>query len=208
MMSIPIKISEPKSPTKREVIVAAARKLFLERGFGATSMEAITAEASISKRTLYHYFKNKESLFAAIMGDMCEIIGGSHPDEPIPDNEPEQILKFVGLHILHSVLEPEALGVFRVVLAENANFPELGQTFWDAGPEVMKDYLAGYLSELNKRGVLTVTDPDLAAFQFMGMIKWPYHMRLLFGAGIPPTEEVLITSLDQAVSIFVNGLKS
>lgn len=194
-------------PSKRELIVAAARKLFLEAGYGATSMDAIAAEAGVSKRTVYSHFKNKESLFAAIMGGMCQIIGGSNPDEPIPDERPEQILKTVGLHILHSVLEPEALDVFRVVLAENASFPELGKAFWNAGPEVMKDYLAGYLFELDRRNVLVVPDPDLAAFQFMGMIKWPCHIRLLFGAGVPPTEKELGAALDQAVSIFVNGLR-
>jgi len=201
------KNSTGASPTKRELIVAAARKLFLEAGFGATSMDAIAAQANVSKRTVYSHFRDKESLFAAIMGDMCRIIGGSSPDEPIPDEEPEKVLKAVGLHILHSVLEPEALDVFRVVLAENATFPELGKAFWDAGPEVMKNFLAGYLSELDRRGILSIPDVDLAAYQFMGMIKWPCHIRLLFGAGKPPTEKELAAALNQAVSTFVNGLK-
>ncbi|MDA1090348.1 MAG: TetR/AcrR family transcriptional regulator [Proteobacteria bacterium] len=195
------------SPSKRELIVAAARKLFLETGFGSTSMDAIASEAGVSKRTVYSHFQNKEQLFAAIMGDMCRIISGSNPDEPIPDEKPELVLKVIGLHILHSVLQHEALDVFRVVLAENATFPELGKAFWKAGPEVMKDYLAGYLSELDQRGVLSVPDPDMAAFQFMGMIKWPYHIRLLFGAGDLPTEAELEAALDQAVSVFVNGTK-
>jgi len=199
--------SKAPTPSKRELIVAAARKLFMETGFGSTSMDAIAAEAGVSKRTVYSHFENKETLFAAIMGDMCRIIGGADPDEPIPDENPEQVLKAVGLHILHSVMEPEALDVFRVVLAENATFPELGKAFWNAGPEVMKDYLAGYLTELNRRGVLSVPDPDMAAFQFMGMIKWPYHIRLLFGAGGLPTQDELEAALDQAVSVFVNGTK-
>ncbi|NQV83461.1 MAG: TetR/AcrR family transcriptional regulator [Rhodospirillales bacterium] len=193
--------------SKRELIVAAARKLFLETGFGSTSMDAIAAEAGVSKRTVYSHFENKETLFAAIMGDMCRIISGTNPDEPIPDEKPELVLKTVGMHILRSVMEPEALDVFRVVLAENATFPELGKAFWNAGPEVMKDYLAEYLSELDRRGILSVPDADLAAFQFMGMIKWPYHIRLLFGAADIPSEEELEMALDQAVSIFVNGVK-
>ncbi|NQU61270.1 MAG: helix-turn-helix transcriptional regulator, partial [Rhodospirillales bacterium] len=92
----------------------------METGFGSTSMDAIAAEAGVSKRTVYSHFENKETLFAAIMGDMCRIIGGSNPDEPIPDENPELVLNTVGLHILHSVMDPEALDVFRVVLAENA----------------------------------------------------------------------------------------
>ena len=200
------KLNAP-SPSKRELIVTAARKLFLEAGFGSTSMDAIAAEAGVSKRTVYSHFKNKESLFAAIMGDMCRIISGSNPDEPIPDEEPALVLKTIGQHILHSVMQPEALDVFRVVLAENATFPALGKAFWKAGPDLMKNYLAEYLTELDRRGVLSIPEPDMAAFQFMGMIKWPYHIRLLFGAADIPTKKELEAALDQAVSIFINGTK-
>jgi len=141
------------------------------------------------------------------MGDMCDLIGGTNPNEPIPADEPEQVLKRLGLHIIESVMEPEALDVFRVVLAESPVFPELGKTFWKAGPDVMKSFLVDYLVELDRRGVLLINKPELSAFQFMGMIKWPYHMRLLFGAGKPPTKGEIEESLDLAVSTFVNGLK-
>ena len=196
-----------KSSTKKELIVSAARKLFLEAGYGATSMDSIAAEAGVSKRTVYSHFKNKENLFAAIMGDMCDLISGTNPNEPIPANEPEQVLKQLGLHIIESVMEPEALDVFRVVLAESPVFPELGKAFWKAGPDVMKGFLVDYLVELDRRGILQINNPELSAFQFMGMIKWPYHMRLLFGAGKPPTKSEIEESLDLAVSTFVNGLK-
>jgi AcrR family transcriptional regulator len=196
-----------KSTTKRELVVSAARKLFLEAGYGATSMDKIAAEAGVSKRTVYSHFQNKENLFAAIMGDMCALISGDNPNEPIPVEAPEQILKHLGLHIMESVLEPEALDVFRVVLAESPIFPELGQAFWKAGPDVMKGFLVEYLLELDRRKVLKIKNAELSAFQFMGMIKWPYHMRVLFGAGNLPTRKEINESLDLAVSTFVNGLK-
>jgi AcrR family transcriptional regulator len=196
-----------KPATKREQVVAAARKLFLDAGYGATSMDAIAAEACVSKRTVYSHFQNKENLFAAIMGDMCNILSDSNPNEPSSSDNPEKVLKQVGLYIMQSVFKPEALDVFRVVLAESSAFPELGKAFWKAGPNVMKNYLAEYLRELDHQGVLKVKNPDLSAFQFMGMVKWPYHMRLLFGAGNSPTEGDIEESLDLAVLTFVNGLK-
>jgi len=196
-----------KSVTKKELVVTAARKLFLKAGYGATSMDKIADEAGVSKRTVYSHFQNKENLFAAIMGDMCDLISGDNPNAPIPAEEPEQILKYLGLHIMESVLEPEALDVFRVVLTESIIFPELGQAFWKAGPDVMKGFLVEYLIELDRRKVLKIQNAELSAFQFMGMIKWPYHMRVLFGAGNLPTKKEINESLDLAVSTFVNGLK-
>jgi len=195
------------SPSKRELIVAAARKLFLGTGFGSTSMDAIAAEAGVSKRTVYSHFQNKETLFAAIMRGMCQAMSGLNPEEPIPDAPPQQVLKSIGLHILHGVLDPEALDLFRVVLAESPTFPELGKAFWEAGPEVMKSFLSQYLSGLDRQGVLSVPDPDLAAFQFIGMVKWPHHTRLLFGAGNRPTAKKIDAALDQAIAIFLGGLK-
>lgn len=196
-----------KSSSKKELVVSAARKLFLEAGYGATSMDSIAAEAGVSKRTVYSHFKNKENLFAAIMGDICSILSGSNPNEPIPSGDPEHVLKHLGLHIITSVLEPEAQDVFRVVLAESPIFPELGKAFWQAGPEVMKSFIADYLIKLDQQGVLKIDNPELSAFQFMGMIKWPYHMRALFVAGKPPTKDEIEESVNLAVLTFVNGLK-
>ena len=41
------------SPPKRERVLAAATKLFLGEGYGATGMDAIAEEADVSKATVY-----------------------------------------------------------------------------------------------------------------------------------------------------------
>jgi AcrR family transcriptional regulator len=45
----------------RRLIVDAATKLFLERGYGVTTMEAIAAEAGVAVSTVYAIFKNKRA---------------------------------------------------------------------------------------------------------------------------------------------------
>lgn len=55
----------PGSPDTREVILAAARKLFAERGFDATTVRAIAGEAGVDPALVHHYFGNKEQLFLA-----------------------------------------------------------------------------------------------------------------------------------------------
>ncbi|MCH8112342.1 MAG: helix-turn-helix transcriptional regulator, partial [Proteobacteria bacterium] len=78
-------------PTKKELIIDAARTLFLKLGFGATSMDAIAAEAGVSKRTVYSHFQNKEALFAGIVISMCQELGGP-PSDPPPFGPPEEVL--------------------------------------------------------------------------------------------------------------------
>jgi len=51
--------------TTRELIVETALRLFRERGFEATTMRAIAAEAGVSVGNAYYYFSSKEQLVQA-----------------------------------------------------------------------------------------------------------------------------------------------
>ena len=199
---------EEAPPTKHELIVAAARKLFASEGFGTISMDAIAAEAGVSKRTVYSHFDNKESLFAEVMGDICRELGGPDLDSAPPVEPPEAILKAVGQMILDRILSPHGCAVLRTVLAESVQFPELGEVFWNEGPGRVTRYVSDYLAELGGRGGLLVPDPDLAALQFIGIVTGPYLLPRLLGVAAAPSEAELDRALEQAVSAFLNGLRA
>lgn len=57
---------------KKELILQTGRRLFIERGIGATSMDDIAEAAPVSKMTLYNYFGSKEGLVEAVIGEMIE----------------------------------------------------------------------------------------------------------------------------------------
>jgi len=50
----------------RAALIKAAKRLFGDRGFQATTMDDIAAAAEVAKGAVYHHFKTKESLFAAV----------------------------------------------------------------------------------------------------------------------------------------------
>lgn len=52
---------------QREDILDDAEKLFFSRGYDGVSMDEITNEVELNKATLYLYFKDKESLFFAVI---------------------------------------------------------------------------------------------------------------------------------------------
>ena len=64
----------------REAILAASRRLFLERGYAGTSVNAITEECGISRAGLYTYFKDKREVFNALgetaYHDVLDILSG------------------------------------------------------------------------------------------------------------------------------------
>jgi len=51
----------------RDIILAAARKLFQHNGISRTSMDDIAKEADCSKSTIYVYFKNKDEIINYIV---------------------------------------------------------------------------------------------------------------------------------------------
>lgn len=72
-------VANPRRAQKNEQIRAAAAELFLKNGFAATSMDAITAAAGISKETLYRYYDTKASLFADVLGQLIAEPAPEHP---------------------------------------------------------------------------------------------------------------------------------
>ena len=51
---------------QRALILSRAAELFARRGFSATTMNAVAAASAVSKATLYHYVRDKQSLLAQI----------------------------------------------------------------------------------------------------------------------------------------------
>lgn len=66
----PRRVGAPAGPRKadnrRATLIEAAEKLFVEKGFEATTMNEVAQEAGFAKGTLYHYFKNKAELLQVL----------------------------------------------------------------------------------------------------------------------------------------------
>jgi AcrR family transcriptional regulator len=75
-----------KERTRRELADAAAR-LFIDRGYAATTVQDIVEAADVSSRTFFRYFPNKEDVITAIasmsMDDAIDHLTGHGVDEPL-----------------------------------------------------------------------------------------------------------------------------
>ncbi|MHA1600925.1 MAG: TetR/AcrR family transcriptional regulator [Alphaproteobacteria bacterium] len=194
------------TPSKQDLIVRAARKLFLTAGYAVTSMDAIAAEAGVSKATVYSHFQNKEALFAGVMHDMCEESGGPKITDEMA-GPPEVVLQMLGHSIAGKITDSQVISLLRVVLSGVAQFPELGRTYWQEGPGRARDMLAQYLADLARRGELEVPDPDMAAMQFIGIISGPFLLPLLLGVRDAPGQGEIDRVVDGAVAKFLAGLR-
>lgn len=54
----------------RERLLAAARRLFGERGYEATSIESVLEASGVARGALYHHFHSKADLFDAVLAEV------------------------------------------------------------------------------------------------------------------------------------------
>ena len=59
----------------RGQLVAIATRMFAERGYEDTSIEAVLREAGVSRGSLYHHFASKEALFEAVAEEVETTVG-------------------------------------------------------------------------------------------------------------------------------------
>ena len=57
----------PGATQTRDEIVTSARRLFAEKGYDATTIRAIAADAGVNPSLVYHFFRSKEGVFTATM---------------------------------------------------------------------------------------------------------------------------------------------
>jgi TetR/AcrR family transcriptional repressor of mexJK operon len=161
----------PKTEEKRHAIVAAARRLFMTTGFGQSSMDAIAAEAGVSKATLYSHFADKEALFQSVM--LAEI--ESHPvlEEPAADDAESfrAALESFGHRLLAILTNPEIQAMERTMLVHREQFPKLMKVLFENGPRRMQRDVSRLLRRGVEAGRLRPMDADAVAEHLMCMCK-------------------------------------
>jgi TetR/AcrR family transcriptional regulator, mexJK operon transcriptional repressor len=187
-------------------ILAAARTLFLDRGYGETTMDAIARHAAVSKATLYSHFDGKDALFAALIVTECrhlsDQIGRRALDEP---DIRDALLKVA--HDFNNLLcTGEGLTMYRIVVAEAPRFPALGRVFYDSGPTIMIDRIADILRRATDRGLLKVRHPRIAAIQFISLVRGELHLTSVLGlkrASKNPADYI-----EASVDLFLAGYRA
>src|SRR5436305_1912077 len=154
----------------REAIVDAAERLFLERGFGAVSMDDLAEAAGVARRTLYNQFASKEELFRETLARLSSQLEDAFPPGIETQGDVEQVLHSIAQTILDLHARPSYLGFFRMVVADSRQFPWIADSF-AAVMDPMMERFARYLAHLTEMGALDCRNPMLAARQFTGMIN-------------------------------------
>src|SRR5215472_9813276 len=107
-----------RAEKKRAQIRMAAKELFLRSGFQGTSTDAIAAEASVSKETLYRYYPRKEDLFVDVVRSLTtERLHLAQWTErstaPTSIQELRMFLRAIARRVVETMVQPEYQALFR-----------------------------------------------------------------------------------------------
>lgn len=195
----------PKDHIKRDDIIAAGSRLFMENGFELTSMDAIARAAGVSKLTIYSHFKDKNDLFVAIMQQRCDRLGMPENFASLSDFGPEPALLHIAITAAAVIYHPDSLRLQRVIYGEAARHPEIAKIFYESGPKRIKTAFMNLLILFDGQGKLRVLDPIRATEQFFSLLKGEKLMPVLLMIHPVPTVEELAAHVRTVVSFFINA---
>lgn len=195
----------PKDPAKRQAILDAAKELFLSLGFAGTSMDAVAAEAGVSKLTVYSHFSDKATLFSAAVESKCE------NQMPLPmftleaGASMETVLNRIGVAFVTMVDGEDSIRVKRLLCAMAEQETEMAQLFFEAGPQRIVREMECLLCRAAELELLQLDDPATAAEQFFGMLMGCRHMQVLIGYCDAPSEDEIRERVEKAVKTFMRA---
>jgi AcrR family transcriptional regulator len=172
----------PKDMEKRAAILEAAKALFIRNAFAGTSMDAIAAEAGVSKLTVYSHFGDKDNLFREVIRARIQDLLPEETYQFDSDTDIGEILNRIALTHARLDCDPETVGTFRAILSDcRQGNPRYGKLMWEEGPMRSRALLERLLQQAVDAGKLEIPNISRAATQFISLIKGDSMMRHMFG---------------------------
>lgn len=156
-----------RAQAKRAVIARAALDLFVRDGYERTSVDAIAAEAGVSKRTVYNHYGDKERLFISVVADtyemlMDQVAGIARrllPAAGAPDTAAAEraLHGFIGEVVRVALRSPQRAALLRLMFTEATHFPALREMWTQR--RTLTPLLADWLAAAGRPACASPTPP-------------------------------------------------
>jgi AcrR family transcriptional regulator len=195
-------------------ILAAARRVFLERGFEGASIVEIAEAARSGKPTIYARFGDKRALFAAVVTqDILSRITAFKAQLPSGPTI-EVRLTSAASTLLRWALDSERIALMRLAIAEARRFPDLAGNVGRTARELSTQlgvWLLGELTQVDELRSLPAFAPDrLAATArlFLDLIVLPMLFRALFETNLKTLEAEIDAHAARGVAFFLAACRN
>jgi TetR/AcrR family transcriptional regulator, mexJK operon transcriptional repressor len=193
---------------KSALILDAARTMFLERGYDATSLDDVATASGVSKTTVYNNFADKEALFRAVVlsvTESAEQIISALTATLDGDGPAARRLTAVARALAHGVLNPAVVQLRRLAIAEALRFPDIVSLYWDRAPARTLELLTEAFERMTASGELATEDPATAAAHFAYAVLGPPQDRALLQPGRPLAAAWLDEHADRVAAAFLRA---
>jgi TetR/AcrR family transcriptional regulator len=113
-----------------ERILAAAERLFAERGFDSVSISDVAREAGVCKANVFHHFAGKQALYEAVLAGSCARLGDEMQQMLAADaGAADQIRHFLHWYRRYLREHPAAARLLLRELTGNPDLAESGPVF-------------------------------------------------------------------------------
>lgn len=197
-----------RSEQKRQQIFDAAVVEFMENGFKAASMDAISARANVSKRTVYNHFPSKEILFDAIIErTLSEDSTFAIRFDATKDLRKQ--LKELSLAYLAAITNDDYIKLSRVVVSEFVRDHDAARKAF-AQFNLHDQAVIDFIAEAMEAEQLRKADPSHASNQLLSLIKAFSYTPALFAGVKVPSKKRLTELVDDSIKMFLAhyGLRS
>jgi TetR/AcrR family transcriptional regulator, regulator of autoinduction and epiphytic fitness len=121
--------TQARTRLARRAVIDAARTLFLERGYGATTIDAISALSDVPPATVYRLFSSKRGILKALLDTS---IGGDNDAVPMADRPPVRSLladpkpknMVAGLVGIAAQVNSRTAAIYRILVSAAASDPD------------------------------------------------------------------------------------
>ena len=201
------RLTREEAARRAERVIEVAANMFLERGFDATSMEAVAEKVGIAKPTLYAWYRDKSELFSAVLRRQIEhfLAPLGRRQHDLEGTDAETALMEIGRHVLSVAWSPGALAVSQIVTVQAERFPELEGLAHEEGWLAAVKRVAHVLAHYVEQKEISISDPELAADMFLNLLlgratrgKTPHH---------PRTRATMEKRVQAAVRLFLDGVR-
>ena len=170
-------------------VMDAAKQQFTERGFESASIDTIAEISGVSKVTIYSYFPTKAALFQAAITHRIEAQFSQVDWNALDPHRPREALTAIGGAFLALMRSSDVINRHRSLYGAQGVDTSAAESFFAAGPQKLVDSVAQYLGRGHRAGSLKVSDPAMAANQYLSLFLGLGHVRALLGLPLPKRKD-------------------
>jgi AcrR family transcriptional regulator len=198
---------EQRRQQTRDAVLAAAGRVFAQRGFEAASLDAIAEEAGVTRGAVYYNFADKEELFLELLDRRCaeraqdlrEVFAGTQPGDV---NAASRQAKVAAQHALDAMTgDTEWRALYLEFLARAARDADFRRAFarrTDQMRSALDDVVAEQTAPLGD-GMPIPAEQLAVVIDALGVGLWAHHM--LHGRRAVPPD-----LFSKALGLLVDGV--